>query len=86
MAITKELTHDAQLRGDYLVICVEKTILLDNSKYISQNEITRRYYPDSDWSSEVEKIKTVCNTHFTASVKTAWGKLSESEQDIVKQG
>ena len=86
MAITKELTHDAQLRGDYLVICVEKTTILDNSKYVSQSKITKRYYPDSDWLSEAAKIKTICNIHFTADVKSAWAALNESDQGIIKQG
>jgi len=86
MAITKELRHNAKIRGDYLVICVEKTIIKDNGKAVSRSDVDKRYYPDSDWSSETAKIKTICNIHFTADVKTAWAALSESDQDKVKQG
>ena len=86
MAITKELTHNAQIRGDYVVICLETTTIKDNGKVVSSNAIGKRYYPDSDWSSEAAKIKTICNIHFPSAVKTAWGNLSESEQDVFKQG
>lgn len=86
MALTKELSHDAKIVGNYIVICLERTTIKDNDMGVSSSVIGRRYYPDSDWSSEAAKIKTICGIHFTADVKTAWAELSESEQDIIKQG
>ena len=84
MAITKELSHAAKIVGDYIIICVEKTTIKDSNNVVGSNGVNRRYYPDGDWSSEAAKVKTICDTHFTSAIKTAWTALSESEQDTIK--
>lgn len=85
MAITKTIQHNAKIYGDYTIICNEKVVIKDNSVIVSSKQLDgKSYYPDSDWSSEDEHVKTLCNAHFTAAVKTAWGKLDESEQDAFK--
>ena len=81
MAITKEITHDAKGRGDYRVWCKEITIIKDNGVEVSKSNVLRIYNPDSEWSSEVAKVKTICDIHFTAAIKTAWATLSNSEKD-----
>ena len=87
MAITKETTHNAIIRGDYVVICKEKNIIKDGGVEVSSAKgVDRWINPDSDISKEPTKIKTICDIHFTSAIKTAWGKLSDSEKNDHKQG
>ena len=81
MAITKEIKHNAKGRGDYRVECKEITTIKDSGVEVSSSNVLRTYYPDSNWSSEAAKIKTICDIHFTAAIKTAWAALSDSEKD-----
>ena len=39
-----------------------------------------RINPDSDWSSEPDHVKAICAAHFTASIKSEWAKLSDTEK------
>ena len=80
MAITKEIKHDLTVRGDYLVVCQEKTIIFDSGTEVSDSSINKVHYPDSDWSSEPTKVQKVCDIHFTDAIKTAWAALDDSEK------
>lgn len=83
MAYTKEITHDAKIRGDYLVVCIERLKIKDGTKIVSNRLLSpKNYTPDSDWSAEDAKIKKICDTLFTDDIKIAWEAMSDSEKDF----
>ena len=85
MAIEKTTARRGRIIGDYTVECFDKIEIKDNNVIISTNLTDKKkYYPDSDWSSENDHAKKLCNTHLTAAVKSAWKKLSDDEKTAIK--
>ena len=85
MAIAKTTARRGKIIGDYIVECFDKIEIKDNNVIVTTTQTDKkRYYPDSDWSSENDHAKKLCNTHLTAAVKTAWKKLSDDEKTAIK--
>ena len=80
MAFTKTTTHNTKGRGDYVVICEEWTIILDDSVEVSRSKVDRWINPDSDWSDEPASIQAICGAHFTASIKSDFAALTDDEK------
>jgi hypothetical protein len=81
MALTKETKHEARGRGDYVVICREWTIIKKDNVEVSRTKTDNWIHPDSDYSSEPDHVKAICAAHFTASIKSEWGKLNDDEKN-----
>lgn len=73
MSITKVLTDDYEVRGEYKHINVRtKTSIIEDGEELSFQYHRKVLTPDMDVSGESNEIKALANVLWTDDVKKAW--------------
>ena len=73
MSITKILTDDYEVRGEYKHINVRtKTSIIEDGEELSFQYHRKVLTPDMDVSGESNEIKALANVLWTDDVKKAW--------------
>ena len=80
MAISKVLTDDYEVRGEYKHINVRtKTSLMENDAEISYKYHRKVLTPDMDVSGESAEIQALANALWTDDIKKAWADKQAEE-------
>ena len=80
MAITKVLTDDYEVRGEYKHINVRtKTSIMEDGAEISYKYHRKVLTPDMDVSGESDELKALCNALWTDDIKKAWADKQAEE-------
>ena len=73
MALTKEITYDYEIRGEYKHIQErKKTTIVEDGKELSSSYHRRVLCPDMNVSSESDEIKGMADALWTDAVKESW--------------
>ena len=73
MALTKEITYDYEIRGEYKHIQErKKTTIVEDGKELSSSYHRRVLSPDMNVSSESDEIKGMADALWTDAVKESW--------------
>ena len=72
MAIEKVVTYDYEVIGDYSVQVRRRDSYVEDGVALSWTFHRHVVHPNSDWSSESDEIKAVCDALFTDEVKAAY--------------
>ena len=73
MALTKVITYDYEIRGEFKHIQErQKTAIVEDGTELSSSYHRRVLTPDMDVSSESDEIKGMADTLWTDEVKKAW--------------
>ena len=73
MALTKEITYDYEIRGEYKHIQErKKTTIVEDGKELSSSYHRRVLSPDMSVSSESDEIKGMADALWTDAVKESW--------------
>ena len=80
MAISKVLTDDYEVRGEYKHINVRtKTSIMEDGAEISYKYHRKVLTPDMDVSGESAEIQALCNALWSAEIKKAWADKQAEE-------
>ena len=80
MALSKKVTYDYDVRGEFKTISVrEKTAIMEDGVELSASYHRKTIQPKDDVSAESDEVKALANTVFTDAVKKAWDDAQESE-------
>ena len=80
MAITKVLTDDYEVRGEYKHINVRtKTSIMEDGAEISYKYHRKVLTPDMDVSGESAEVQALANALWTDEVKKAWADKQAEE-------
>ena len=81
MALTKEVSYDYEIRGEFKHIQERaKTSIVEDGKELSYSYHRRVLSPDADVSGESDEIKGMASALWTDEVKAAWAaKQAEDE-------
>ena len=78
MALTKEITYDYDIRGEWKFIGERrKTAVLEDGKQFSFSYHRRVLSPDADVSGESDEIKGMASALWTDEVKAAYAEHLE---------
>ena len=83
MAITKKITYDYEIVGNYSVRVRRIDSYVETGKVLSVTFERHVIHPDSDWSSESTKIKALCDALYTDEVKTAYETHKQAIEDAI---
>ena len=73
MALSKEITYDYEVRGEFKQIQERaKTSIMENGEELSYSYHRRVLSPDADVSSESAEIQGMASALWTDAVKEAW--------------
>ena len=73
MALSKKVTYDYDVRGEFKTISVrEKTAIMEDGVELSASYHRKTIQCKDDLSAESDEIKALANTVFTDAVKKAW--------------
>ena len=73
MALTKEITYDYEIRGEFKHIQERaKTSVIEDGEELSYSYHRKVLTPDADVSSESDEIKGIASALWTDEVKAAW--------------
>ena len=73
MALSKEITYDYEVRGEFKQIQERaKTSIMENGEELSYSYHRRVLAPDADVSSESAEIQGMASALWTDAVKTAY--------------
>jgi hypothetical protein len=73
MALTKVITYDYEIRGEYKHIQErQRTAIVEDGTELSFSYHRRALSPDADVSSESDEIKGMAAALWTDAVKEAW--------------
>ena len=73
MALTKVITYDYEVRGEFK--CIQqrmKTAIVEDGKEISYSYHRTSFMPDADVSGESDDVKALASSFWTDDVKAAW--------------
>ena len=80
MALTKEVSYDYEVRGEFKHIQERaKTSIMEDGKQLSYSYNRRVLEPDMDVSGESDEIKGMASALWTDEVKAAWAEFQESQ-------
>ena len=80
MAITKVLTDDYEVRGEYKHIQVRtKTSIMEDGAEISYKYHRKVLTPDMDVSGESAEIQALASALWTDDIKSAWANKQAEE-------
>ena len=73
MALSKEVSYDYEIRGDYKIIQErQKTAILEDGKELSSSYHRRSLAPDADVSGESSEVQALASAVWTDEVKAAY--------------
>ena len=73
MALTKVITYDYEVRGEFKHIQQrQKTAIVENGKELSYSYHRSSFAPDADVSSESDEVKALASALWTDEVKAAY--------------
>ena len=73
MALSKEVSYDYEIRGEYKIIQVrEKTAIMEDGNGLSSSYMRRVVTPDADVSGESSEIQGMASALWTDEVKAAY--------------
>ena len=76
MALTKEITYDYEVRGEFKHINERaKTSVMEDDKELSFSYHRRVLTPDADVSGESDEIKAMASALWSDEVKAAWAEF-----------
>tara|TARA_R100000773_G_C4130583_1_gene61653 strand:+ start:215 stop:463 length:249 start_codon:yes stop_codon:yes gene_type:complete len=82
MAITKVLTDDYEVRGEYKHINVRtKTSIMEDGEELSYKYHRKVLQPDADISAESDELKALAGALWTDEVKKAWADKQAKEEE-----
>ena len=80
MALSKKVTYDYEVRGEFKTISVrEKTAIMEDGVELSASYHRKTIQCKDDVSAESDEVKALANTVFTDAIKKAWDDAQESE-------
>ena len=79
MAIEKVVTYDYETVGDYSIQVRRRDSYVEDGVALSWTFHRHVVHPNSDWSSESDEIKAICDALFTDEVQAAY----LAEPDII---
>jgi len=80
MAISKVLTDDYEVRGEYKHINVRtKTSIMEDGAEISYNYHRKVLTPDMDVSGESAEVQALAGSLWSADIKKAWADKQSEE-------
>ncbi len=80
MALSKKVTYDYDVRGEFKTISVrEKTAIMEDGVELSASYHRKTIQCKDDVSAESDEVKALANTVFTDAIKKAWDDAQESE-------
>jgi hypothetical protein len=80
MALTKEITYDYEIRGEFKHIQErQRTAIVEDGSELSYSYHRRVLTPDADVSSESDEIKGMADALWTDAVKEAWADKLEAD-------
>jgi len=78
MALSKEVSYDYEIRGEYKIIQErEKTAIVEDGKEISSSYHRRVLTPDADVSGESSEVQAIASAIWTDEVKAAYEASKE---------
>jgi len=78
MALSKEVTYDYEIRGEYKFIQERaKTAIMEDGNELSSSYHRRVLTPDADVSAESAEIQALASAVFTDAVKAAYEASKE---------
>ena len=73
MALTKAITYDYEVRGEFKTIQQRtRTAIVEDGAELSFSYHRTSFMPDADVSSESDEIKGMASALWTDAVKAAW--------------
>ena len=73
MALSKEVSYDYEIRGEYKFIQErEKTAIMEDGKELSSSYHRRVLSPDADVSGESSEVQAIASAIWTDEVKAAY--------------
>ena len=82
MALTKVITYDYEIRGEFKHIQErQKTAIVEDGTELSSSYHRRVLTPDMDVSSESDEIKGMADTLWTDEVKKAWSDKLKADAE-----
>ena len=80
MALSKKLTYDYEVKGEFKIISVrEKTAIMEDGVELSASYHRKTIQPKDDVSAESDEVKAIANAVFTDAIKKAWDDAQEAE-------
>ena len=80
MALSKKVTYDYDVRGEFKTISVrEKTAIMEDGVELSASYHRKTIQCKDDVSAESDEVKAMANTVFTDAIKKALDDAQESE-------
>ena len=80
MAMTKKITYDYEVRGEYKHIQErQKTAIMEDGNELSSSYHRRVLTPDADVSGESDELKGMASALWTDEVKAAWAEKQAAE-------
>ena len=80
MALTKEITYDYDIRGEWKSIGErQKTAVLEDGTVLSYSYHRRVLYPGDDLSGESDELKALSSSLWTPAVSASWADFQTSQ-------
>ena len=81
MALTKKITHDYEVRGEFKHIQErQKTAIMEDGNELSSSYHRRVLTPDADVSGESDELKGMASALWTDEVKAAWAEKQAGDE------
>jgi len=82
MALTKVITYDYEIRGEYKFIQErQKTAVMEDGNELSSSYHRRVLSPDADVSSESSEVQALASAVWTDEVKAAWAEKQAADSE-----
>jgi len=80
MAMTKKITYDYEVRGEFKQIQERaKTSIMEDGEELSYSYHRRVLTPDADVSGESDELKGMASALWTDEVKAAWAEFQAAD-------
>jgi hypothetical protein len=81
MALTEKIEVDRiEVQGDWNIQVRQATVIERDGQFVSRTFHRWVLNPDSDISTQEQKVQDICNVAWTADVKTAYAAFKAKQQ------
>jgi hypothetical protein len=85
MALTENTSIDQiEIVNDWNIQVRQATIIERDGQFVSRSFHRWLLTPDSDISSQEQKVKDICNAAWTEEVKAAYATFKTTQQETIK--